>query len=198
MNVAPYSAMRDCPGRVKDSRMTEVTENPSSDSAPATGRAFPPAHLALGRVFGALAGRRTRSSAASRRSRSEPHHRQFSRRLAPSRARRAADGAPRLARRTDRDPTIAAAATSSFRCPGRRRSTCSAPSSRGCATRHGPGAVFGGSYGWSSAGRFHHAQSQVHRFLNVAMGGYVRSVNTYSSGASSVLMPHIIGDYEDS
>ena len=29
----------------------------------------------------------------------------------------------------------------------------------------GPEAVFGGSYGWSSAGRFHHAQSQVHRFL---------------------------------
>src|SRR6185437_2963403 len=42
-----------------------------------------------------------------------------------------------------------------------------------------------------------HAQSQVHRFLNTAMGGYVRSVNTYSSGASSVLVPHIIGDYED-
>ena len=62
--------------------------------------------------------------------------------------------------------------------------------------RHGAGSVFGGSYGWSSAGRFHHAQSQVHRFLNVAMGGYVRSVNTYSSGASSVLLPHIIGDYE--
>jgi biotin/methionine sulfoxide reductase len=62
---------------------------------------------------------------------------------------------------------------------------------------YGPGAVFGGSYGWSSAGRFHHAQSQVHRFLNTAMGGYVRSVNTYSSGASSVLVPHIIGDYED-
>ena len=61
----------------------------------------------------------------------------------------------------------------------------------------GPGAVFGGSYGWSSAGRFHHAQSQVHRFLNTAMGGYVRSVNSYSSGASSVLVPHIIGDYED-
>ena len=62
--------------------------------------------------------------------------------------------------------------------------------------KHGAGSVFGGSYGWSSAGRFHHAQSQVHRFLNVAMGGYVRSVNTYSSGASSVLLPHIIGDYE--
>jgi len=61
----------------------------------------------------------------------------------------------------------------------------------------GPGAVFGGSYGWSSAGRFHHAQSQVHRFLNIAMGGYVKSVNTYSSGAATVVVPHIIGDYED-
>ena len=45
---------------------------------------------------------------------------------------------------------------------------------------HGPGAVFGGSYGWASAGRFHHAQSQLHRFLN-CLGGYVRSVNSYSS-----------------
>ena len=57
--------------------------------------------------------------------------------------------------------------------------------------------MFGGSYGWSSAGRFHHAQSQVHRFLNIAMGGYVRSVNTYSSGASSVLLPQILAGYED-
>lgn len=62
---------------------------------------------------------------------------------------------------------------------------------------HGPGAIFGGSYGWASAGRFHHAQSQIHRFLNTATGGYVKSVNSYSSGASSVLVPHIIGDYED-
>jgi biotin/methionine sulfoxide reductase len=63
--------------------------------------------------------------------------------------------------------------------------------------RYGAGAVFGGSYGWSSAGRFHHAQSQVHRFLNMAMGGYVKSVNSYSSGAATVVVPHIIGDYED-
>jgi len=61
---------------------------------------------------------------------------------------------------------------------------------------HGPGAVFGGSYGWASAGRFHHAQSQIHRFLNTSLGGYVRSVNSYSSGASSVLLPHILGSYE--
>ena len=56
----------------------------------------------------------------------------------------------------------------------------------------GPEAVFGGSYGWSSAGRFHHAQSQVHRFLN-SLGGYVRSVNTYSVGTSEVVLPRIFG-----
>lgn len=61
----------------------------------------------------------------------------------------------------------------------------------------GPEAIFGGSYGWSSAGRFHHAQSQVHRFLNVAAGGYVKSVNSYSAGASSVIVPHVICDYEN-
>lgn len=58
---------------------------------------------------------------------------------------------------------------------------------------HGPQAIFGGSYGWSSAGRFHHAQSQVHRFLNTALGGYVRSVNSYSAGASGVILPHVMG-----
>ena len=57
-------------------------------------------------------------------------------------------------------------------------------------------AVYGGSYGWASAGRFHHAQSQVHRFLNVAFGGYVRSVNSYSAGASAVILPHILGSFE--
>ncbi|WP_245320472.1 molybdopterin guanine dinucleotide-containing S/N-oxide reductase [Bradyrhizobium lablabi] len=63
-------------------------------------------------------------------------------------------------------------------------------------TEHGAAAVFGGSYGWSSAGRFHHAQSQVHRFLNMAFGGYVRSVNSYSAGASAVILPHVMGGYE--
>lgn len=56
----------------------------------------------------------------------------------------------------------------------------------------GPEAVFGGSYGWSSAGRFHHAQGQVHRFLNT-LGGYVASLNTYSAGTSEVLLPHVLG-----
>ncbi|MCD0505775.1 molybdopterin guanine dinucleotide-containing S/N-oxide reductase [Bordetella petrii] len=62
---------------------------------------------------------------------------------------------------------------------------------------HGAEGVFGGSYGWSSAGRFHHAQSQVHRFLNTVLGGYVRSVNSYSAGASAVILPHVLGSMDD-
>jgi biotin/methionine sulfoxide reductase len=57
---------------------------------------------------------------------------------------------------------------------------------------HGPQAVYGGSYGWASAGRFHHAQSQVHRFLN-GLGGYTRSVHSYSLGAAEVIFPHVFG-----
>lgn len=47
-------------------------------------------------------------------------------------------------------------------------------------TRCGNEAIFGGSYGWASAGRFHHAQSQLHRFLKT-FGGYTASTNTYLS-----------------
>ncbi len=60
---------------------------------------------------------------------------------------------------------------------------------------HGNSAVFAGSYGWSSAGRFHHAQSQVHRFMN-ALGGYVAHVGTYSLGAARTLLPHILMDMD--
>ena len=56
----------------------------------------------------------------------------------------------------------------------------------------GARAVFGGSYGWASAGRFHDAPRQLHRFLNMA-GGYVRSVGSYSTGAATVILPHVIG-----
>src|SRR6266436_6071352 len=61
-----------------------------------------------------------------------------------------------------------------------------------CYAEYGAPAIFGGSYGWASAGRFHDAQSQIHRFLNLA-GGYVRSVGRYSSGAATVILPHILG-----
>ena len=56
----------------------------------------------------------------------------------------------------------------------------------------GNSAIFAGSYGWASAGRFHHAQSQLHRFLN-GFGGYVRSVNAYSFAAAEVIVPHVLG-----
>ncbi|MGD9512111.1 MAG: molybdopterin-dependent oxidoreductase, partial [Geminicoccaceae bacterium] len=60
---------------------------------------------------------------------------------------------------------------------------------------HGNQAIFGGSYGWSSAGRFHHAQSQLHRFLN-AIGGYTFHKDNYSAGAGRRAMPHMIGDLD--
>ncbi|MCY3769223.1 MAG: molybdopterin guanine dinucleotide-containing S/N-oxide reductase [Gammaproteobacteria bacterium] len=58
----------------------------------------------------------------------------------------------------------------------------------------GNSAIFGGSYGWASAGRFHHAQSQLHRFLN-CIGGYTRSKFTYSFAAAEAVVPHILGSY---
>ncbi len=64
-------------------------------------------------------------------------------------------------------------------------------------TTHGNQAIFGGSYGWSSAGRFHHAQSQLHRFLTV-IGGYTSKKDTYSHAAGEVIVPHVLGhDYWD-
>ena len=59
---------------------------------------------------------------------------------------------------------------------------------------HGNEAIFAGSYGWASAGRFHHAQSQIHRFLNT-IGGYTKSVNTYSFAAAEIIFPHVLGDF---
>lgn len=57
---------------------------------------------------------------------------------------------------------------------------------------YGNGSIFGGSYGWASAGRFHHALSQVHRFLG-SIGGYVDDVHDYSIAAGHVIVPHIFG-----
>ena len=58
----------------------------------------------------------------------------------------------------------------------------------------GNSSIFGGSYGWASAGRFHHAQSQLHRFLN-CIGGYTRSKFTYSFAAAEAMIPHVLGSY---
>ncbi|GHK53309.1 hypothetical protein KPZU09_30450 [Klebsiella pneumoniae] len=63
---------------------------------------------------------------------------------------------------------------------------------RSVKARCGNEAIYGGSYGWASAGRFHHAQSQLHRFLK-GFGGYTASTNTYSSAAGERILPHILG-----
>ncbi|MGB5869981.1 MAG: molybdopterin-dependent oxidoreductase, partial [Albidovulum sp.] len=57
-------------------------------------------------------------------------------------------------------------------------------------------AIFGGSYGWASAGRFHHAQSQLKRFLN-CIGGFTGSKFTYSFAAAEAVVPHILGSFRD-
>ena len=61
-------------------------------------------------------------------------------------------------------------------------------------TEHGSESIFGGSYGWSSAGRLHHARTLTHKFLN-AGGGCVNQAGNYSWGAAQFLLPHVIGTY---
>ena len=60
--------------------------------------------------------------------------------------------------------------------------------------RYGNRSIFAGSYGWASAGRFHHAQSQLHRFINL-MGGCTRAMNSYSTAAAQVILPHVVAPW---
>jgi biotin/methionine sulfoxide reductase len=57
---------------------------------------------------------------------------------------------------------------------------------------HGNDAIYAGSYGWASAGRFHHAQSQLRRFYGL-LGGSVTSEGTYSNAAAEVTLRHVVG-----
>ena len=59
--------------------------------------------------------------------------------------------------------------------------------------RHGNRAIFAGSYGWASAGKFHHAPSQLWRFLN-CIGGFTYKRDSYSLAAGQVILPHVLGD----
>ncbi|MEM6579007.1 MAG: molybdopterin-dependent oxidoreductase, partial [Pseudomonadota bacterium] len=61
-------------------------------------------------------------------------------------------------------------------------------------TDFGNASIFAGSYGWSSAGRFHHAQSQLKRFLNT-VGGFSFSEGNYSYNAALVMAPYIVGPF---
>ncbi len=57
---------------------------------------------------------------------------------------------------------------------------------------YGNSSIYAGSYGWASAGIFHNSQNQLHRFLNL-IGGFTAHRNSYSIGASLVLLPHLVG-----
>lgn len=59
---------------------------------------------------------------------------------------------------------------------------------------HGHAGIFGGSYGWSSAGALHHARTLLQRFLYTG-GGCTSQVGNYSWGAAQFLLPHVIGTY---
>lgn len=55
--------------------------------------------------------------------------------------------------------------------------------------------VFAGSYGWKSSGNVHNSRILLHRFMNLS-GGFVGSLGDYSTGASQVIMPHVVGSIE--
>lgn len=57
---------------------------------------------------------------------------------------------------------------------------------------HGNKALFAGSYGWSSAGRLHHARTLIRRFFG-AIGGFVDQETNYSYGAAMAFLPQVLG-----
>lgn len=59
----------------------------------------------------------------------------------------------------------------------------------------GPQGVFAGSYGWKSSGNVHNSRILLHRFMNMS-GGFVGSTGDYSTGASQIIMPHVVGSIE--
>ena len=152
---------------------------------------------ALGRVHRRRPRRRHRVGAPVRRRR---------RPVAPARQPAGLDSTPVADRR--RPPSAAAGSTTA---PARRTrrgadefvavswdelTELLADELRRIVDTHGNEAIYGGSYGWASAGRFHHAQSQVHRFLKL-LGGYTFSRHSYSLGATGVIMPRVVGTHDD-
>lgn len=57
---------------------------------------------------------------------------------------------------------------------------------------HGNQALFAGSYGWSSAGRVHHARTLIRRFYN-CLGGFTDQTTNYSYGAAMAFIPRVVG-----
>ena len=60
---------------------------------------------------------------------------------------------------------------------------------------HGPLATFAGSYGWKSPGKLHNCQNLLRRMMRLK-GGFVNASGDYSTGASQVIMPYVVGSLE--
>ncbi|CAD7288840.1 Trimethylamine-N-oxide reductase 2 [Campylobacter majalis] len=61
--------------------------------------------------------------------------------------------------------------------------------------QNGNQSVFAGSYGWKSSGNVHNSRILLQRFMNLS-GGFVGDLGDYSTGASQVIMPHVVGSIE--
>ena len=61
--------------------------------------------------------------------------------------------------------------------------------------KYGPAASFAGSYGWKSPGKLHNCRTLLGRLMNLK-GGFVNHSGDYSTGASQVIMPHVMGTLE--
>jgi len=62
-------------------------------------------------------------------------------------------------------------------------------------TTYGPAGTYAGSYGWKSSGKLHNCQSLLRRMMNLK-GGFVNSTGDYSTAASQIIMPHVMGTLE--
>lgn len=60
---------------------------------------------------------------------------------------------------------------------------------------YGAEGIFAGSYGWRSSGVLHKAFTLLQRFMTIT-GGYVGHMGDYSTGATQVMMPHVLGTLE--
>ena len=60
---------------------------------------------------------------------------------------------------------------------------------------NGAESIFAGSYGWRSSGVLHKAQTLLQRYMSMA-GGYSGHIGDYSTGATQVIMPYVMGSIE--
>ncbi|PSM52190.1 molybdopterin-containing oxidoreductase II, DMSO/TMAO/BSO reductase family, catalytic subunit [Campylobacter blaseri] len=59
----------------------------------------------------------------------------------------------------------------------------------------GNDSIYAGSYGWKSSGNVQNSRILLHRFMN-SIGGFVGGLGDYSTAASQIIMPHVLGTIE--